>query len=215
MRCVLGPRTVALLWACWAASLAAQQLAPIRLPAPRTDGGKPLMQALKNRHTSREFSPKKLSEQLLSDLLWAAFGVNRPQSGRRTAPSAWNQQEIDIYVFTSDGVWIYDAAAHLLKPVLPGDHRSETGTGAFAGQAPVSLVYVADYARTPKSRVELKPLYAAVLTGAIGQNVYLFCASEGLAAVIHNSTDDAALGARLGLRPDQQIILAQAVGYPP
>ncbi len=215
MRCVLGPRTVALLWACWAASLAAQQLAPIRLPAPRTDGGKPLMQALKNRHTSREFSPKKLSEQLLSDLLWAAFGVNRPQSGRRTAPSAWNQQEIDIYVFTSDGVWIYDAAAHLLKPVLPGDHRSETGTGAFAGQAPVSLVYVADYARTPKSRVELKPLYAAVLTGAIGQNVYLFCASEGLAAVIHDSTDDAALGARLGLRPDQQIILAQAVGYPP
>lgn len=214
MACGMGRRTAALALILCSAPVLAQQREPVRLPAPQTDGGRPLMQALESRRSTREFSPRALSEQMLSDLLWAAFGVNRPESGGRTAPSAWDQQEIDIYVFIPEGVYVYDARGQSLKPVLAGDHRAETGTDSFAKEAAVSLVYVADYSRTPKSRVELKPFYAAIATGAIGQNVYLFCAFAGLATVIHDSTDDPALGRKLGLRADQQIILAQAVGYP-
>ena len=194
-------------------TLSAQEPAPIQLPDPRTDGGKPLMETLKLRRTTREFSEKDLPRQLLSDLVWAAFGVNR-DDGKRTAPSAWNHQEIDIYVFTREGVYLYDAVGNTLQPVLSGDHRALTAEDDFAKQAPVSLVYVADYSRTPNARVWMKEFYSAIDTGFIGQNVYLFCASAGLGTVIHDSTSDGALAAKLKLRADQQIMLAQAVGYP-
>ena len=191
-----------------------QELNPIPLPQPQTSGGRPLMQVLKDRHTSREFSSQKLPPQVLSNLLWAAFGVNRPDSGKRTAPSAMNWQEIDIYVATQDGLYLYDAKGNALDPVLAQDVRGATGQQPFVKEAPVNLLYVADLARTGRAGGEDQTLYTAADTGFIAQNVYLFCASEGLAAVVRGSVDRAALAKLIKLRPDQKIILAQTVGYP-
>ena len=191
----------------------AQELKPVPLPPPETSGGKPLMQVLKDRHSTREFSDQKLSPQMLSNLLWAAFGVNRPD-GKRTAPSAMNLQEIDIYVATQDGLYVYDAKANALNPVLAQDVRAATGTQSFVKDAAVNLVYVADLGKTGGGGGEDQILYTAADTGFIAQNVYLFCASEGLAAVVRGSVDRAALAKLIKLRPNQKIILAQTVGYP-
>jgi SagB-type dehydrogenase family enzyme len=192
----------------------AQELSPVPLPLPQTSGGRPLMQVLKDRHSSREFSSQKLPPQVLSNLLWAAFGVNRPESGKRTAPSAMNWQEIDLYVATQDGLYLYDAKANALNPILTQDVRGATGQQAFVKEAAVNLVYVADLAKTGKAGVEDQTLYTAADTGFIAQNVYLFCASEGLAAVVRGSVDRVALAKLIKLRPNQKIILAQTVGYP-
>jgi SagB-type dehydrogenase family enzyme len=191
----------------------AQQLKPIELPAPQTTGGMPLMQALKARHSTREFSPKKLPLQVLSNLLWAAFGVNRPESGKRTAPSAMNWQEIDIYVATAEGLYVYDAKGNRLDPVLAEDVRAATGTQSYVGEAPVNLVYVADLAKVARASAAERALYNGADTGVIAQNVYLFCASEGLGVVVRGSVNRAALARTMKLRPDQKIILAQTVGY--
>jgi SagB-type dehydrogenase family enzyme len=191
----------------------AQELNPIVLPPPQTSGGRPLMQVLKDRHSTREFSSEKLPPQVLSNLLWAAFGVNRPD-GKRTAPSAMNWQEIDIYVATQDGLYLYDAKANALNPVLAQDVRGATGQQPFVKEAPVDLVYVADLAKTRRAGGEDQTLYTAADTGFIAQNVYLFCASEGLAVVVRGSVDRTALAKLIKLRPDQKIILAQTVGYP-
>ncbi len=192
----------------------AQERKPIELPSPQTDGGKPLMQALKDRHTSREFSSDKLSPQILSNLLWAAFGVNRADSGKRTAPSAMNWQEIAIYVATAEGLYIYDAHGNKLDPILNKDVRADTGTQDFVKEAPVNLIYVADLAKTGRANAEDTALYTGADTGLIAQNVYLFCASEGLATVVRGSVNRPALAKVLRLRPDQKITLAQTVGYP-
>jgi len=194
-----------------AGCLLAQDLKPITLPQPQTDGGRPLMQVLKDRKTTRDFTADKLSPQMLSNLLWAAFGVNRPD-GRRTAPSAMNRQEIDIYVATADGLFVYNAQANRLEPVLAQDIRAATGTQAFVATAPLDLVYVADLAKAGSEPDA--DLYTAADTGFIAQNVYLFCASEGLATVVRGSIDRASLGKAMKLRPEQKIILAQTVGYP-
>ena len=194
-----------------AGCLLAQDLKPIGLPPPQTDGGRPLMQVLKDRKTARDFTADKLSPQMLSNLLWAAFGVNRPD-GRRTAPSAMNRQEIDIYVATADGLSVYNAQANRLEPVLAQDIRAATGTQAFVATAPLDLVYVADLAKAGSEPDA--DLYTAADTGFIAQNVYLFCASEGLATVVRGSIDRASLGKAMKLRPEQKIILAQTVGYP-
>jgi len=191
----------------------AQDLNPVSLPPPQTSGGRPLMQVLKDRHSTREFSNQKLSPQLLSNLLWAAFGVNRPD-GKRTAPSAMNWQEIDIYVASQDGLYLYDAKANALNPVLAQDVRGATGQQAFVKEAAVNLLYVADLGKTGRAGGEDQILYTAADTGFIAQNVYLFCASEGLAVVVRGSVDRAALAKLIKLRPDQKIILAQTVGYP-
>jgi SagB-type dehydrogenase family enzyme len=196
------------------ALLLAQELKPFELPKPQTDGGKPLMQALKARHSTRSFKPDKLPAQLLSNLLWAAFGVNRPDAGKRTAPSAMNWQEIDIYVATADGLYVYDAKANRLNRVLNEDVRAATGTQDFVKGAPVNLVYVADLARTRDAGPDERTVYNAVDTGVIVQNVYLFCASEGLATVVRGSVDRAALAKVMKLRPNQRIIVAQTVGFP-
>jgi SagB-type dehydrogenase family enzyme len=193
---------------------AAQELKPVPLPPPQTSGGKPLMEALKDRHSTREFSSQKLPPQVLSNLLWAAFGVNRPDSGKRTAPSAMNWQEVDIYVATQDGLYLYDAKANALNPVLAQDIRAATGQQAFVKEAPVNLVYVADLAKAGRASGEMQTLFTAADTGFIAQNVYLFCASEGLATVVRGSVDHVALAKLIKLRPDQKIILAQTVGYP-
>jgi len=194
--------------------LAAQELKPIELPQPQTEGGKPLMQALKARHTTREFKPNPLPAQVLSNLLWAAFGINRPESGKRTAPSARNWQEIDIYVAMAEGTYVYDAKAHRLNPILSGDVRAATGGQDFVKDAPVNLVYIADLAKTGDASAEGQNIYTAVDTGFISQNVYLFCASEGLATVVRGTVDRPALAKLLKLRADQKIIVAQTVGYP-
>jgi SagB-type dehydrogenase family enzyme len=189
-------------------------LKPLELPAPQTSGGKPLLEALKNRHSTREFSPEKLSAQVLSNLLWAAFGVNRPDSGKRTAPSAMNWQEIEIYVATSEGLYVYDAQANRLNPVVAEDVRAATGMQSYVKDAAVNLVYVADTSKTSRASGEDRILFTGADTGFIAQNVYLFCASEGLATVVRGSIDRPALAKVMNLRPEQKIILAQTVGYP-
>jgi SagB-type dehydrogenase family enzyme len=185
------------------------------LPAPRMEGGKPLMQALKERQTSRDFSAKKLPAQVLSDLLWAAFGVNRPESGKRTAPSARNWQEMEIYVVMEDGTYLYDPQSNKLRGVVKGDLRKMAGTQDFVAKAPLNLVYVADTTRMKGATPEDQTLYSGADTGFIGQNVYLFCASEGLATVVRGSVDRKALAVALKLSDQKKITLAQTVGYPP
>lgn len=191
----------------------AQEIKPVQLPKPQTETGRPLMQVLKERRSTRTFSPEKLLAPVVSNLLWAAFGVNRPDSGNRTAPSAMNWQEIDIYVATSDGLYIYDAKTHQLNLVLRDDVRAQTGTQSFVADAPLNLVYVADLAKTRSSSPE-RDMYVAADVGFIAQNVYLFCASERLATVVRGSIDRPTLSKIMRLRPDQRIILAQTVGYP-
>lgn len=193
---------------------AAPPPAPIRLPAPQVTGGKPLMQALQTRHTSRDFRPDALPPQVLSNLLWAAFGINRPASNGRTAPSAHDAQDIDVYVVLATGAWLYDAKANLLAPVRAGDLRALTGRQAFAKDAPVNLVYVADFARFPRDSEADRIFYSAADAGHISQNVYLFAASEGLATMVRAWIDKPPLARALKLRPAQHVVLAQSVGYP-
>ncbi|MFO7557304.1 MAG: SagB/ThcOx family dehydrogenase [Desulfobacterales bacterium] len=195
-------------------------LKQIRLPAPQTTGGKPLMEALLDRKSSRDFSSTPLPEQTLSNLLWAAFGINRPESGRRTAPSALNWQETDIYVFIEQGAYLYDAKKNALQPIAAGDYRGSTGSmiQPFVKKAPVNLVYIVDSARTGLTGKMLntkeRDMFSDTAVGFISQNVYLYCASEGLATVVRGMVDREALTVLLKLRPEQRIILAQSVGYP-
>jgi len=190
-----------------------QELKPIILPAPQTDGGRPLMQVLKDRHSTREFSPDKLPPQILANLLWAAFGINRPD-GKRTAPSAMNWQEVDIYVATADGLYVYDTKGNKLDPIVAEDVRGATGVQPFVKDAAVDLVYVADLSKTGNGPAAERDFYNGADVGFIAQNVYLFCASEGLAVVVRGSVDRAALSKVMKLRPNQKILLAQTVGYP-
>lgn len=185
------------------------------LPAPDTTGGKPLMQALKLRHSSREFSPEPVPLNVLANLLWAANGVNRPETGYRTAPSAKSWHEIDVYVASADGLYLYDAMAHALKLVVAQDLRARTGRQDFVAAAPINLVYVADYDRMDLlTSKEEKQFYAAADAGFVAQNVYLFCASQGLATVVRGWVDKETLAKPMSLRPNQHVVLAQTVGYP-
>ncbi len=186
----------------------------ISLPEPQRDGGSTLKEALKNRRSTREFAPQPLSIHQLSNMLWAAYGVNRPAEGGRTAPSAWGQDEIDLYVFLEQGVYLYLPGAHALHQVKAGDHRKEAGTADFTTAAAVTLVYVADHRRSPRTAVWEKEKYAYIHTGFIGQNVYLFAASEGLACVIHDSARKEELARVLGLGSNEQVIISQTVGQP-
>jgi nitroreductase len=199
----------ALLWA--APALSAQELKPIQLPKPEIGAGIPLMQALARRQTTRAFLDKPLPPQTLSNLLWAAFGVNRPRDVKpglgRTAPSAMNKQEVELDVVLAQGVYVYDAEANLLRSVVAGDLRAKMGSPP-AGQAAVTLVYVAG------ANLD----YAQVDVGFIGQNVYLFAASEGLNAwfyALHGQQDATAIAAALKLPAEKRPLYAQSVGYPP
>jgi SagB-type dehydrogenase family enzyme len=198
-----------------AASVAqAQELSPIKLPAPKMDGGKPLMQALKERQSIREYGDQKLAPQTLSNLLWATWGINRPD-GHRTAPSASNKQEIDVYVVLPEGAYLYDAVAHALNPVAAGDLRAATGTQPFPATAALNLVYVADMAKAGRPATDpQQALNTGADAGFIAQNAYLYCASEGLATVVRASVNKPELAKLLKLRADQLIVFAQSVGYP-
>ncbi len=185
----------------------------IQLLKPQPGGGSPLMQLLWKRKSSREFSSKPLPVEVLSNLLWAAFGINR-SDGKRTAPSGRNQQEIDIYVASVKGLYLYDAKANLLNPILIEDIRGMTGLQPFVKEAAVNLIYVADYSKMGASTDVEKLFFSAADTGFISENVYLYCASEGLATVVRGNVDEPALARAMKLRTDQKIILAQSVGYP-
>ncbi len=190
----------------------------IALPAPQKQGGMPLMEALAKRRSARDFAPTELPPQMLSDLLWAAYGVNRPdkkrEGGGRTAPSAINAQEINLYVALPSGAYHYDAAAHALDLVAAGDLRRVTGYQDFVDDAPLDLVFVADFGPMKLVPAAQRESYASVAAGAISQNIYLFAASAGLATVIRAWIDRSAIADALGLDHDQQVLLSQTVGYP-
>jgi nitroreductase len=190
----------------------AADLKPIRLPAARMEGGMPLLSALKRRRSTREYLERPLPQQLLSDLLWAAFGINRP-SGDRTAPYWRHVMVIDVYVAMAEGTWRYEPKAQELQPHRAGDLRAQTGLQDFVGVAPLNLVYVAHGERMTDVSPEDRRLYASVDAGFIGQNVYLFCASEGLASVFRGALDTAALGRALNLPAGEFVTFAQTVGY--
>ncbi len=204
-------------------------LKQIVLLKPKGDGGKPVLQALKQRRTTREISDKMLSLQILSNLLWAAGGVNRKKGPfdipGRTAASASNSQEVDIYVALREGVYIYDPLHHVLNPVVKGDFRTLAigkGQDGFGDNAPVRLIYIADLDRLIYTRgyrepglldQEVQKSYYYADTGMMAGNVYLFAASTGLAAWFHNC-NKTELSAVLNLRHDQRVLFGQTVGYP-
>jgi len=192
----------------------AQQGQDITLPAPQTRGGMPLMEALAQRRSAREFSPRELPSQMLSDLLWAAAGINRPDSGKRTAPTARNMQEIEVYAVLPGGAYCYDPQAHALRFVAAGDLRPLTGMQPFVAAAPLNLVYVADLSKMGDVSPEGQTLYSGTDTGFISENVYLFAASAGLATVVRGSVEREALTKALALGADRKIVLTQTVGYP-
>jgi nitroreductase len=192
----------------------AQAAKAIELPPPRGQGGKPLIEALRLRRSIRQYAPRALPLQVLSDLLWAANGINRSASGDRTAPYWRHIMVIDICAALADGIWLYDPKAHRLLPYLDRDIRAETGTQDFVGLAPLNLVYVAHGERMGDIPSQDRRLYASVDTGFIGQNVYLFCASEGLATVFRAALDDERLARTMGLPTGQFVTFAQTVGYP-
>lgn len=200
-------------------------LQPIELPQPEKEGGKSVLAALQERKTMRNISPKPLPSQMLSNLLWAAFGVNRGLASfnkpGRTAPSASNSQEIDLYVSLSEGIFLYEAVPHRLAPVAAGDFRGRAGRGR-ASTAPVSIFYVADLSRydlgpdQPDRAIgdpEVQKSYYYTDTGFIAQNVYLFAASQGLAAWFHNCDKENTVS-EFNLKTTQRILFAQTVGYP-
>jgi nitroreductase len=196
-----------------APGLAATGSTTLELPPTRTQGGKPLIEALKLRRSIREYSDRPLPLQVLSDLLWAAFGINRP-SGDRTAPYWRHIMVIDVYAAMADGVWLYDPKRHALLMHLRNDIRAQTGLQDFVAAAPLNLVYVAHGERMQDISANERRLYASVDTGFIGQNVYLFCASEGLATVFRGAVDYDKLNRTMQLAKDQFVTFAQTVGYP-
>lgn len=214
MNTVSSMSMLAVLATCLAAPLnGAEPLEPIRLPPPETSSGVPLMQALKDRMSTKEFTTKAVSREHISNLLWAAFGINRPESGKRTAPTAVNCQDIQVYVVFETAVYVYDAEEHLLIPVVNRDVRPLAATQDYARVAPVNLVYVSDYGKMPDRLGDKKPIYAAFHAGAISQNVHLYCASAGLGAVVRDGVDRDGLKDALNLHRNQVIVMAQSVGY--
>jgi hypothetical protein len=206
-----------------------QVLLPVDLPKPRVEGGKSVSRALQQRQTIREISGKKLSRQMLSNLLWAACGINRKRgpfdTPGRTAASASNSQEIDIYVVTEEGTYLYDAVHHGLVPVVLGDLRPlaiGAGQATLVAGAPIHLIYIVDvnklshttgYQEPGLQDPDIQKSYYFVDTGLIAGNVYLFAASRGLASWFHNCNKPA-LAEKLKLRADQRVLFGQTVGYP-
>ena len=185
----------------------------VKLPEPQKKGGMSLMEALNNRQSQRSYSNKDLSIQQMSNLLWAAYGINRP-NGYRTVPSARTFNEFDIYIIKPEGWYVYNPAQHAMLKMGNVDLREFAGTQDFVKSAPVNLVFVADFDRMPSADDEFRKFYSAADVGYISQNVYLWCASEGLATIVRGQIDKPKAKEVLKLRPNQHIILAQTVGYP-
>ncbi|MBN2407015.1 MAG: SagB/ThcOx family dehydrogenase [Elusimicrobia bacterium] len=187
----------------------------LKLPEVKNFGTATLKEALDKRSTSRSFSAEPLSDEELSGLLWAAAGVNRPESGKRTAPSAMNMQEIYIYVIMEKGAFLYIPGEHALEEVTRDDLRKHAGGQDFVAKAPVNLIYAADHDRMSRIKdEESRNIYAAADTGFIGQNVYLYCASRGLATVFRGYVDKEGLAKKLKLENNRKVMFAQTVGWP-
>lgn len=194
-------------------SSSAQVFETVKLPAAQKTGGMSLMEAMQNRQSHRSFSSKELSQQQMSNLLWAANGINRP-NGLRTVPSARSYNEFDIYIIKHEGWFVYDPVQHAMLKMGSEDLRVNAGTQDFVKTAPVNLVFVADFDRMTNADDEFRKFYSATDVGYISQNVYLYCASEGLATIVRGQIDKVKAKEVLKLRPNQHVILAQTVGYP-
>ncbi|MCX6334937.1 MAG: SagB/ThcOx family dehydrogenase [Bacteroidia bacterium] len=191
----------------------AQVIETVHLPPAQKTGGMPLMEALQLRKSQRSFSSKELTSQQISNLLWAAYGINRPD-GFRTVPASKNWYEYDIYVLKSDGWFLYEVAKHTLLKMGSEDLRIYGGTQDFVKTAPVILVFVVDFERMTGTTDDLKKFFSAVDLGYISQNVYLWCASEGLATIILGQVDKPKVHEVLKLKPNQQVVLSQPVAFP-
>ena len=187
----------------------------IKLPEPDKQGGMSLMQALNERSSHREFSSKELTMDHLSGLLWAACGINRTESGKRTAPSARNWQDVQVYAFLNSGIYLYNEKNHELELILEGNHQAAAGLQDFVATAPVNLVYVADYAKMEGADASQHDFYKGINTGFISQNVYLYCASQQLNTVVRAMIDRDAMHKLMKLRPTQNVVVSQSVGYRP
>lgn len=210
-------RIVFVVCLCICAAMAGATLRPatsgeqstIQLPPPVTEGGRPLMDVLRDRQSKRDYSTKKLPPKILSNLLWAAWGVNRPETGFRTAPSAHNAQEVEIYLSMEEGLYLYDPFSNQLHRILSEDIREKTAIApmweGYASPAPLHMVYVADTDKMKKD-------FCYADTGFITQNVYLYCASEGLSTVVRGTLPPD-LPQLLGLPENKFIVVAQTVGY--
>lgn len=187
----------------------------IKLPEPDKKGGMPLMQALNERSSHREFSLEELSMEHLSGLLWAACGINRADLGKRTAPSARNWQDIQVYVFLNSGIYLYHEKTHELELILKGNHQAASGKQDFVSTAPVNLVYVVDFTKMEGADESHRDFYKGINTGFMSQNVYLYCASQQINTVVRALVDRDALHELMKLNPDQQVVVAQSVGYRP
>jgi len=185
----------------------------VKLVPPRKSGGMSVMEAFSTRHSTREFADEPLPPHVISDLLWAAFGVNRT-SGDRTAPYWRHIMVIDVYAAMANGVWFYDPKEHVLRRHSPADLRAVTGQQDFVGAAPLNLIYVANGDRMTDVSPEDRRLFASVDTGFIGQNVYLYCASEGLGSVFRGAVPYKKLESEMKLGAGQFVTFAQTVGYP-
>jgi nitroreductase len=185
----------------------------VTLPVPRSAGGKTLIEALQLRRSTRSYSTAALSLQTLSDLLWAAFGINRP-GGERVAPYWRHIMVIDVYLAMANGVWRYDPQAHALQAHCPVDLRKTTGLQDFVAVAPLNLIYVAHGERMTDITEQARRLYASVDAAFIGQNVYLYCAAEALGTVFRGAVPYEELAKALALPEGQFVTFAQTVGYP-
>lgn len=183
----------------------------IKLPVAQKNGGKPLMQVLNERMSIREYSQKEISMQTLSNLLWAAWGFNR--DFKRTAPSAMDKQEIDIYVFLKKGTYLYLAKENILKFINNKDLRKTTGMQPYVETAPLNIVYIANADKAAGNSLEEKMPYMYADAAFIAENVYLFCASFDLGCVVRGYINRSELKKELQLKPNQEITLAQTVGY--
>lgn len=191
----------------------AQDHAVINLPEPQLEKGKPLMQALLLRQSTRSYSDRDLTLQEMANLLWAANGINRKESGRRTAPTAQNRQEIEVYMCNREGLFRYDAQQHALITIHNRDIRAITGTQPYVATAPVNLVIIADLSKMgTDAQANLQT--ASIDAGFVSQNIYLYCASEGMATVVRGSVDREKLAAEMDLGPNFHIVVAQSIGYP-
>lgn len=182
------------------------------------EGGATLLNALAARQTSREYAPRALPLETVSALLWSAYGINRPATGGRTAPSAHNWQAIDVYVVLETGVYLYEPKPHRLAPVAPGDHRLIAGTQDFVNAAPLNVILVADMRRTKKSAEDSDAdvlSWVSIEAGAISQNIALYCAANGLNSVVRAGVQRPAFTKLANLPPGARIILGQTVGFPP
>ncbi len=185
----------------------------IKLPEPNKEGGMPLMQAINERQSGRDFIDKDLTQQQLSDLLWAAYGINRPETGKHTIPTSRNRQDIEVYITTSNGVFLYNPEEHALIQISDQDQREVAGLQDFVKIAAVNLIYVSDFDKLGDSSDDIKTMTAATHSGFIGQNVYLYCASEGLISVFRAMIDKEKAAELLQLEGDKHVIYSQSVGY--